>query len=193
MVIAPEPTLRDVLRARRAALPVPEKIAAAMAVVERVLALPEIRGARTVAGYWAVAGELPLLGLVARLPATARYCLPMLQPGRVLRFAPWRAGDPIVANRYGIPEPAHPGAPIDPAQLDVVVVPLLGFARDGHRIGSGGGWYDRSFAFRRDAPAPPLLVGVGFACQDVGAHVPQPWDVPLDVLVTERETLVFAR
>jgi len=74
-----------------------------------------------------------------------------------------------------------------------VLLPLLGFTRNGDRIGTGGGWYDRSFAFRRNAQAPPLLIGVGFACQQIDAYDAQEWDVPLDAIVTERELLPCPR
>ncbi len=166
------------------------RIASAMAVASTLLALPEVTRARQVAGYWAVRGELPLLGVVTRLPADSHYCLPVLHPTGSLRFAPWQPGAPILSNRFGIPEPANGTQALAPEQLDVVLMPLLGFTRAGDRLGTGGGWYDRSFAFRKLAPAPPLLVGVGFACQELDHDwIPQPWDVPLDAIVTERELI----
>jgi len=185
--------LRDRLRALRSAIPAVARIAAADAVARQLLLLPALQGASTVAGYWAIGGELPLHSLMARLPSLTRYCLPMLQPDRTLRFAPWRSGDAIVANRYGIPEPEHPATTLAPDALDVVLLPLLGFTRNGHRIGTGGGWYDRSFAFRQASPAPPLLIGIGFACQQVDGHTAQDWDVPLDAIVTEQEVIACAR
>lgn len=189
----PSRALRDRLRALRVAIPAVARIAAAEAVARQLLLLPALQGANTVAGYWAIGGELPLHGLMARLPARTRYCLPMLQPDRTLRFAAWRTGDAIAVNRYGIPEPAQATQTLAPDALDVVLLPLLGFARNGHRIGTGGGWYDRSFAFRHAAPAPPLLIGIGFACQQVDGHAAQDWDVPLDAIVTEREVIACTR
>lgn len=187
--------LRKRLRALRAAIPAAERIAAAAAVADRLLRLPALREARAIAGYWAVAGELPLHSLVTRLPGETRYCLPVLQADRTLRFAPWRGGDAIAANRYGIPEPADASAALAPRQLDVVLLPLSGFTRAGDRLGAGGGWYDRSFAFRQKAPAPPLLIGVGFACQQIDAEAAagidvHAWDVRLDAVATERELIV---
>jgi 5-formyltetrahydrofolate cyclo-ligase len=185
--------LRRQLRERRAAIAVPERVAAAAAVAEHLLKLPAVRDARHVAGYWAIGGELPLHAVVGRLPATSRYCLPVLQDDGKLAFAPWRTGEAIVANRFGIPEPTGAVVAIEPAEVDIVLLPLLGFTRDGHRLGTGGGWYDRSFAFRHQSPAPPLLVGVGFACQQVDACEVQAWDVPLDMIVTERELIACTR
>ena len=185
--------LRRDLRERRAAIPAIARIAAAASVADRLLQLPAVGAACSIAGYWAIAGELPLNILMSRLGRHARYCLPILQVDRTLRFAPWRAGDAIVPNRYGIPEPEYATESLDPTMLDVVLLPLLGFTRKGHRIGTGGGWYDRSFAFRREAPAPPLLIGVGFSCQQIDACDAQEWDVPLDAVVTERELMLCPR
>ena len=186
--------LRSALRSRRAAIPAALRIAAADAVAAQLLRMPALRNANTIAGYWAIDGELPLHSLVTRLPAQARYCLPVLRPAHTLGFAPWRVGDPIVANRFGIPEPASSAQPLDPRELDIVLLPLLGYTRNGDRLGTGGGWYDRSFAFRRDGGSAPMLIGVGFACQQIDADpeapmLAQEWDVPLDAIVTERELL----
>lgn len=185
--------LRKHLREFRAAIPASARIAAAEAVAEILRRLPVVQNAGTIAGYWAVGGELPLHSLLTRLSPHTRYCLPMLQPDRTLRFAPWRIGEAVAVNRYGIPEPAGATEMLDPDALDVVLLPLLGYTRSGDRLGTGGGWYDRSFAFRHQAPAPPLLIGVGFASQQIDACARQDWDVPLDAIVTERELIACTR
>jgi 5-formyltetrahydrofolate cyclo-ligase len=134
-------------------------------------------------------GEVPLLALLSG-PRDFVYCLPVLQPGKRLRFAPWRHGDPLVQNRFGIPEPdLDPGSLLDPEALDHVLLPLVGFDGRGHRLGTGGGYYDRSFAFRHGALRKPRLVGIGYACQQVDALPAADWDVPLDLIATERGLL----
>jgi 5-formyltetrahydrofolate cyclo-ligase len=96
-----------------------------------------------------------------------------------------------VTNRYGIPEPDT--AELLPAEaMTLVVTPLVGFDDHGQRLGMGGGWYDRSFAFRRDTAAPPWLVGAGFALQHTEPLIAEPWDVPLDAVCTEAGTRLFA-
>jgi 5-formyltetrahydrofolate cyclo-ligase len=72
-----------------------------------------------------------------------------------------------------------------------VLVPLVGFDRRGNRLGSGGGWYDRSFAFLRDVPRParPILVGIGYHFQEVEKLDAQPWDIPMDFIATDRELI----
>ena len=191
---ATRPRLRLELRERRAALPPSERLAAADAVARRLADQPEARQPGYVGGYWAVGGELPLHAVQMRLAPGQAWCLPVVLDGGSLGFAPWRAGDPLRTNRFGIPEPdLETASLLDPADLSLVLVPLLGFDRAGHRLGMGGGYYDRSFAFRRGRAAPPLLVGVAYACQEVAALDAEPWDVDLDALATEREWLRFGR
>ncbi|HTA66141.1 MAG TPA: 5-formyltetrahydrofolate cyclo-ligase [Xanthomonadaceae bacterium] len=183
--------LRRELRERRARIPLADRFAAAQAVAEHLLRMPVVSSARRIAGYWAVGGEMPLHGVVTGLSKDSAYCLPVLHTANTLRFVPWRVGDAIGTNRFGIPEPTEAGVGFAPSEVDVVLLPLLGFTRNGDRVGTGGGWYDRSFVFRKRSAAPPLLIGVGFACQQIDdGWTPQPWDVPLDAVATEREFLV---
>ncbi|HEX5694729.1 MAG TPA: 5-formyltetrahydrofolate cyclo-ligase [Arenimonas sp.] len=188
------PELRRQLQARRAALSPGERLAAADAVARHLAGQPALRQPGYVAGYWAVGGEVPLHAVQLRLAPAQVWCLPVLQHGGHLRFAPWRAGDPLVNNRFGIPEPdVDPASTLAPEALSVVLLPLVGFDRAGNRLGMGGGYYDRSFAFRRNAPSPPTLVGVAYGCQEVAALDREDWDVPLDAVATEQDWLAFGR
>lgn len=187
--------LRTQLRQRRRALFAAERMAAAQSLADRLRELPALKARSHVAGYWATDGELPLHVLLAPAPEFI-YCLPCLAPGKTLRFAPWRSGDALVQNRYGIPEPdLSPESQLSPEDMSVVLVPLTAFDRQGHRLGTGGGWYDRSFAFlrERDRPSTPLLIGIGYSFQEVDALPTEDWDVPLDLIVTERETIRCGR
>ncbi|RBC25102.1 5-formyltetrahydrofolate cyclo-ligase, partial [Xanthomonas oryzae pv. oryzae] len=119
--------LRRQLRAHRRSLPAPTRLAAADALAERLLALPFAPHSGAVAGYWAMDGEIALHRWQLTLPARVRYCLPVLD-GRVLRFAPWRPGQPLVSNRYGIPEPdVDRAATLAPEEMALVITPLTGF------------------------------------------------------------------
>ena len=188
---------RDALRARlrlqRTALTPALRIAAASGLAATLEQLPEFLIDARIAGYWAVGGELPLNIATARLPARAqRYHLPVLAAGRRLRFAPWQLGAELRPNRFGIPEPRCDDADLlEPQALDLVLVPLLGFDRRGHRLGTGGGYYDRSFSFLQAAtrPAQPVLVGIGYSFCELPALPDQPWDVKMDFVATERELI----
>lgn len=183
--------LRRALRARRRAIPAAERIAAADALATRLFALPFFPATGYVAGYWAMDGEIGLHSWQLRLPRGLVYCLPVLAEDDCLRFAPWRAGDGLVTNRYGIPEPdVDPRSGLAAAEMALIAVPLVGFDAQGHRLGMGGGWYDRTLAARLQGAAPPWLVGVGFDAQRTDAIGAQAWDVPLDAVCTERATLL---
>ena len=183
-------TLRRQLRQRRRDPPAAARIAAAEALAQRILALPFLPRSGYLAGYWAMDGEIGLHVLQLRLPPGLSWCLPVLH-GDALRFAPWRAGDPLVTNRFGIPEPdVAPTSALPAEAMALVVMPLVGFDASGQRLGMGGGWYDRSFAFRRDRPAPPWLVGAGFSVQQVPALDAAGWDVLPDAICTEDATLL---
>lgn len=181
----PRSALRQQLRQRRRDIPAAQRLAAAEQLADALLALPFAPTDGHVAGYWALDGEIALHRWQMRLPHTATYCLPVLA-GDTLRFAPWRPGQPLTANRYGIPEPdVAIGDTLAPTQMALVVAPLVGFDAQGRRLGMGGGWYDRSFAFRQLRPAPPWLVGAGFSVQQVDALPVQPWDVEVDAICTD--------
>jgi 5-formyltetrahydrofolate cyclo-ligase len=187
--------LRRELRQRRRGIPAAARIAAAEQLAGRLLALPFAPTTGYVAGYWAMDGEIALHAWQLRLPPTLVYCLPVLGPDGCLRFAPWRPGDALASNRFGIPEPAVAvESLLAPAAMALVLVPLVGFDARGHRLGMGGGWYDRSFAFRNRGadtpqPPPPWLVGAAFAAQQLDALAAEPWDVALDAVCSERDTL----
>lgn len=146
------------------------------------------REATHVALYWPLADEADLRGLLG-MDAAAEHAfyLPRILAGRCMEYRP--CGDParLVYNRWGIAEPSpETGMARAPQALDLVCVPLLGFDRRGNRLGQGGGFYDRTFAFvREQQTARPRLLGVAFACQEVASIEHEPWDVSLHAVITE--------
>ncbi|EIL93434.1 MULTISPECIES: 5-formyltetrahydrofolate cyclo-ligase [Rhodanobacter] len=184
--------LRQQLAERRRALPPAERIAAAQGLRRSLEQLPEYFTDARVAGYWASHGELPLNLVIPPLATRGQqFLLPVIGAGRKLRFAPWKAGDQVQPNRYGIPEPVDPPELFEPFQIDLVLVPLLGFDRRGNRLGHGGGYYDRGFAFLNEQvrPTEPLLVGIAYDFQELEIVNEEPWDVPLDFVATDRELI----
>lgn len=194
MAVSPTPSpderaaLRRELRQRRRDLPAKSRIAAADGLAAQLLALPFLPAQGYVAGYWALDGEIALHSFQLKLPQGLVWCLPVLH-GEELRFAPWQPGDALVSNRFGIPEPdVSPSSALDAEAVALVLMPLVGFDARGARLGMGGGWYDRTFAFRKFAPAPPHLVGVGFDAQRVESLRIEEWDVLPDAICTESTT-----
>ncbi|TBR36853.1 MULTISPECIES: 5-formyltetrahydrofolate cyclo-ligase [Dyella] len=184
--------LRQQLAERRRALTPAQRIAAAQGLRRSLDQLPEYLTDLRVAGYWATNGELPLNLVIPPLAGRGQqFLLPVIGPGTRLQFAPWQNGEDVQPNRYGIPEPVDPRELLEPFQLDLVLVPLMAFDRRGGRLGYGGGYYDRSFAFLNDQvrPTEPLLVGIGYAFQELD-HIEQAdWDVPLDFIATDQELI----
>ena len=183
--------LRRELRARRRNLGPQQRLAGATALAQRLLDLPFFPASGYVAGYWAMDGEIALHAWQLNVPRGCVYCLPVLH-GERLRFAPWRPGDALLNNRFGIPEPdIAPSSLLDAQDMALVVLPVVGFDARGQRLGMGGGWYDRSFAFRQSQAAPPWLVGAAFETQQAGVLEVADWDVALDAVCTEAATHDF--
>jgi len=184
--------LRQAFRERRLALTAAQRMQASEAIANRLVEISEWIPSNYIAGYWACGGEVPLHVIQMRLQSPKVWCLPIVQSDNTLQFAPWRPGDDLVSNQFGIPEPdVAPTSTLDAAELSIVLVPLLAYTRSGLRLGMGGGYYDRSFAFRNTNATPPLLVGVAYSCQEAESLPGENWDVKLDMLINEREVLRF--
>jgi len=181
---AGDAALRGELRAARRRMPEAERIRADAAILEHVRKLPEFRSANHVALFFAFDGEPDLSSLI-RFDQRKKFYAPVIH-GNEMRFARLDRSSRLELNHFGIPEP-WPIEPIDPRTLDLVLTPLVGFDSAGHRVGVGGGFYDRCFAFLRLRKVwhKPRLVGVAYECQKVESIIPQPWDVSLWAAVTE--------
>jgi len=191
----PKTRFRRSLRERRRLLDEAERRAAARALVGRLCRHPLLRRARHLALYYPHDGEIDPTGLVEEAWRQGkRVYLPVLWPlgGRRLRFAPLAPDSRWVRNRYGIPEPLAPARALRPAaRLDLIVLPLVAADPRGHRLGMGGGYYDRSLAFlrRRRGWHRPRLLGAAYHFQLVRALPADPWDVQLDGLVTDQAVI----
>jgi 5-formyltetrahydrofolate cyclo-ligase len=182
--------LRRSLRERRLALDPEARAASAVALSRQIAALPWFLHSWRIAFHLPVKGEIDLGPLMRRASdAGKELYLPVLAPESRLWFVHYRPGDALVPNRYGIDEPrVPPGEPVDPATLDLILVPLVAFDAQGNRLGMGGGYYDRSFAFllHRGHSHKPRLLGVAYELQRVERLEPAPWDVRLDAVATEQ-------
>jgi 5-formyltetrahydrofolate cyclo-ligase len=182
--------LRRALRHRRRALSRPYRIAAAKRLASVLADRPEFVSANTLAIYLAADGEIDTQRVIERAWAAGkRVYLPILQTGKRLRFAEYRPGARLRRNRFDIPEPVSKC--FRAAQcLDLVMMPLVGFDAAGGRLGMGGGFYDRTFAFLRESgKRRPALVGLAFDFQQVELLPVEPWDVPMAGVATDRRWL----
>jgi 5-formyltetrahydrofolate cyclo-ligase len=186
--------LRRQLLARRATLSRTTRAAAERRITALIARRPWLRPGARVGLYVSRGSEVstaPVRALAAR--RGARAFLPRILNYRAARmeFVADR-GTRLRTNRFRIGEPAA-GLRIAPRSLSVVLLPVVGFDAQGHRLGSGAGYYDRLLAFRRRTRGTPLLVGIAFECQRCPAIDPAPHDVPLDAVVTESGIQYFTR
>ena len=172
--------LRASTRAARAALSPEERIAASTRIVARLLALPELRAASTVLVYAPVRDEVDVGGVVAHLHAAGTRTLFPRVRGCELDLVAAADLRTLQLGYRGVREPSGPA--IDPAVVDVAVVPGLAFDPRGGRLGSGGGHYDRLLA---RLPSEVVRIGVGFTCQVVPLVPRQAHDEPVQLVVTE--------
>lgn len=95
----------------------------------------------------------------------------------------------LICGTYGIQEPeGDPNLLITPDRIDVVLLPLVAFDRHGHRLGMGGGFYDR---FLKKLPVKCRLIGLAHDFQEVNLLPKQEWDMDLDEIITPSRHLIF--
>ena len=189
--------LRTALRERRRALAPDDRAARSRLACAALLRAPALAAGSKVAVYLPVGCEIDTAPLItaARRRGVGLY-VPVVvdRRRRRLEFHPLDGG-PTRRGAYGIPVPPRSGRPVGTRWFDLVVVPLVGVDRDGRRLGMGGGYYDRAFAFRwtRRAWRGPRLIGLAFDCQRVASTFAEPWDLRLDALATESGLIHFDR
>lgn len=154
-------------------------------VCEMIRQMGQYRYAKTIALYQAISGEIDLDTLWRSSLIKGKSCyFPSLNQDQTLAFLPCNPSTSWIKNRFGIEEPdVAPSLAISPNQLDLMIIPLVAFDSQGTRLGRGAGYYDRTLACSK----PSLLMGVAYEFQRQNYLEPQAWDIPLDVIVTEKE------
>ncbi len=182
--------LRDALREQRKQLTPSCREEAALALAQQLAQL--IPSYQKIAYYWPLQNEMDPRPLMQTLKGP--HYLPVIASDSLqLKFYPYEPGDPLQPNRFGILEPTiSRKTPITPEELDIVLVPLLGFDLKGSRLGMGGGYYDYNFSFLKNNLQPkPLLIGLGFEFQKLADIPEDPWDIHLHWVATESRVYQF--
>lgn len=140
--------------------------------------------ARSVALYMGLDDEAPAQRLAAPLIAMGkRVALPrVLDRLGSMDFLPWTPDAPLIPGPFRTSHPEPGDGPVTP---DAIIAPLVGFDRALNRLGQGGGYYDRAFARFPDA----LRIGLTWSAQELDDVPADPWDLPLDIILTEAELI----
>jgi len=184
------------IRLARAQVSPKEQIEKAQQLMRIVIQLPEFMGSQHIAAYWPNDGEINPLSILATAHEMKKSCyLPKLGPAPTIQmqFMAYLPGDYLTANRLGILEPSLIDRKTIPADaLDLTLVPLIAFDEKGQRLGMGKGYYDHTFAFRKnDSKAKPFLLGLAYDLQKVSQVPSEKWDIPLDGIATETGYINF--
>lgn len=183
------PELKDRLRseafARRDGLDADFRSDAARAIAEQALALPDLKDATPVGGYWPIRSEVDPRPLMEALLGRGQDVAlsQILHPHLSWRL--WQPGDVLVKGGFGVREPGPDAPEVFPVAL---LVPLVAFDRRGGRIGYGKGHFDRAIA-ALEAQHSILTIGLAYAVQEIEQVPVEPHDRLLDVIITESELI----
>lgn len=137
-----------------------------------------------VACYWPTQYEINTISLIDFLLTNNKFCyLPIIYNNN-LNFIQYNHNTKLIKNKFGILEPEfniNQTTIID--NLDIIFMPLVAFDTMGNRIGSGKGMYDRALINKNNIK----LIGLGYSIQQVPIFQPDPWDINLDIVFTEKE------
>jgi 5-formyltetrahydrofolate cyclo-ligase len=189
--------MRQQLRAARNSIAPPQRDSDAANLCATAIKLPYLANAKAIALYWPIDDEINCLPLMNHCLEQGKNCfLPVLlvDPHQKLAFASYTPQTPLVKNRYGILEPELNFSAITRLlDLDIIFVPLVGFDKQGRRLGRGGGFYDATFADLNKYPHSkwPKLEGLAYSCQYIDEIPTDGWDWQLDAVITETDIYSF--
>jgi 5-formyltetrahydrofolate cyclo-ligase len=175
-------TLRQSLRKQRNALSISEQAKFAECLLPQAQQISNFQNGQKVALYLANDGEINPEHIKDFLKNEGiRVYLPILN-NKELKFA--KLGEKFIKNKFGINEPTATEI-LTAKQLDIIFMPLVGFDEQKNRLGMGGGFYDRTLAFKKHQKhTHPKLIGLAFDCQKIDKLTVKKWDVTLDAIIT---------
>jgi 5-formyltetrahydrofolate cyclo-ligase len=141
-----------------------------------------LKPGRTVAAYFAIGSEanpMPILdyalsvGCKTALPHVTSLSSPM-------QFLSWSPGEALEQGPFNLLQPCSANLAIVP---DIILAPLVAFDRSLSRLGQGAGHYDRALSLLSDV----IVIGIGWSVQETDYLIVDPWDIPMDAVLTEKE------
>lgn len=165
-----------------------------MKAAELLVKLPVFLASDDIACYLSYKDEFPTAPIIEAIWHAKKNCyVPKLsadEKSKELEFVKYQYGDALRFNRFKILEPAHPKQDIAPQALQLVIAPLIAFDLQGHRLGTGGGFYDTTFSFKQENPdTMPIIIGLGYKAQQASELPHDSWDLRLKGVLTEKAYL----
>lgn len=183
---------RQAILQQRKALTKEEVHALSQLVLARVLSHPYLQQPRLIASYLSCSGELDTITLNEQLQSKQhQLCLPVISPSErgIMDFHRYHSLAELKPNKFNIPEPLpSKESLVRPHELELVVVPLVGFTGKGARLGMGGGYYDRIL---KQISPNCLKLGLAYDFQRNDEIESKDWDVPLDEIITPTQHYRF--
>jgi 5-formyltetrahydrofolate cyclo-ligase len=186
--------IRKQLRSQRRSLSAEQQFLLSEKITSILTTQPFFLRAKRVGIYLANDGEIDPSAIVDICHKSKKQCfLPVIHPLKIhrLHFAHFKQNTQLASNRFGILEPSINSSRLAmPWSLDLILMPLVGFDRQGNRLGMGAGFYDRTLAFKARGQSPaPRLVGLAHSFQEIKGISAEPWDIPVDHIITEKEMI----
>jgi 5-formyltetrahydrofolate cyclo-ligase len=179
---------RKALHARRG-MSDDARATASRIICRRLCYSREFYASKSIACYVPMHDEVDTHEIIERAwRANKRVFVPILRSNSKMMFCRIDPESELERNSFGLWEPTR-GLLIEPRELDLVVTPTVAFDNRKNRIGMGGGYFDRCFSFLRNRKhwLRPKLVGVAFQCQEVEKISPNPWDIRLYRVITDKK------
>lgn len=185
-------SLRKLIRRQRRSLSWQQRHTGELGLAQSARQCRQLWQASRVLSYAPFEGEISPKSLVQQLKPNQLF-LPKIISYRKCDMRIYSANSLDTDNQFGIAEPKALGSPLAINALDLILVPLVAFDRAGNRLGMGAGYYDRALqSLGHQTSTKPLLIGMAHGFQEVDRIDAEPWDIPVDAILTESEYIPIA-
>lgn len=180
------------MRAQRKQLSPDDVAFASLSVSQTIIHLPAFLNSQHIAYYLPNENEIDTQFIAEYATELGKKLyLPVMSENNSLIFYAVHAHTQYQQNKLNIVEPVVSGkCAVAVDQLDLILIPLVAFDKQCHRLGRGTGCYDRALQSMHTASTEkyPVLIGLAYEFQKVETIIPEQWDVSLDCIVTEKMT-----
>ncbi len=183
--------MREELCLKRQLVSKSDRKIAAESALKHLLQSQLFQKSQNIGCYLALDHELDCLPIILEIWKAHKNCfVPRMLAKQQLEFVKIYEKSALALNKFNILEPQE-ASPFPIQQLDLVIVPLVAFDKNGNRIGMGGGYYDRAFSFLKENFAKPKMLGLAYQFQEIAEFTPDPWDISLDGVLTETQLMLI--